>query len=253
MVSYPSNEVNFSKMFRLSLQHHFKTFCYSLVCIILLFFSVTLSNKLTISNPYIYLVAKYLFIAVWLFFFSAALLATHFAFSAAGEGYGAAFKKTCARLPAIAGTIIMYLAGIIIILYATHYMRVGILHVDVNASQTIKGLLVILELVVLAVFVCMFFFSYPLCVINEKSLKKSFLDSAYLSEKNKMGIFLLLFIITLPYSLLIKKGLDFHFIAQYHLSFLYVFVVLSFFVPLFINLLLLLINDSKNQLTAEDE
>ena len=253
MAFYPTTEVNFSKIVKLSLRHYFKTFCYSLICIILLFLA-TRPNLLSFANLYSQLTVKYVFIIAIFFFFSVALLAAHLAFKGVeNQGYKSAFKKICKRVLNIAGTIIVYAVGILIILYATHYMRIGILHVDVNASQTIKGLLIMLELVFLGVFLCMFFFSYPVSVIHEKSIPKSFLYAALLSEKNKIGIFLLLFIITLPYSLMRNHGMDFQFVAQHHLSFVYDFVVLSFFVPVFINLLLLFINDSKNQFAADDE
>lgn len=250
---YPTEEVNLSKMFRLSFRQHFLAVKYLFLPILLLLFAKPLFQSLDVAslNPYLLLASKYFYFFIFILLFSPGLLSVHAALNNQHQSYLASARIIMKNFFNIFGAIFCYFLGFVLIALAMHFLMKGIRFFDPNAPHEIKLFLLLVEFSGTLIFLCMFFFSYALSIIDQTNILKSFRNSMMLSEKNKFGIFVLLFIISMLYSL-IKGGADqIDFIQAHHLILAYDFFALIVFVPLFANLLLLLVNDSKKQILEE--
>lgn len=252
MNRYPEGELGFYDIVKWSFRLHYLTLKYSISCILLITIAkyASLFVMAFFQNYYAVLAVKCVFALPIVFLFSAALLATDRAFTNNPQSIGAAILTVWHRVVPIYLTFIVYTVGAPLVYYICH---MAILLLDKMfeahaASMTMHGSSIIIMSSLVLVFIGMFFFSYPLAVIDEKSFLKAFRDSAILTEKNKLGIFFLMALL-LAISILLKPGtMHEYFLSLYHLDVLYDFVVLCVMVPLFINVLLFLIHDSKQQL-----
>lgn len=259
MNTYPKREITFRKMFQLSFRQHFSTMYYGFFCIALLFL-IAFMHAHFLQNvhdhsfaPVTILGFKVIYVLFFIFFFSVALLNTHQAFSGQGYHYTDAFRKICLRMPRLLLILGIYIGGMCLLIYLLRGLHTAIFYLDKQADSAVEFVVDFFSLIVFLLFICIFFFSFPLAVIKHDSLSTTFKESMLLSEKNKTGIILLLFFITMTYSLLLSQGQDISFVARHQLGYLYDFLVLCVMVPLCMNFLLLLINDAKQQIKIDQE
>jgi len=248
-ISYPREEISLLKMFKLSFRFHLNTLRYALFPILFLAFCSLFFRQADnfIANATAILALKYLSIVIFFFFFSAALYNAHqFILNTPCE-IKEGLKKTVRFFPKALAVLLLYLVGIKAITFGMHFFKQGVLYLDPSAGNTIIGLLVIIKVTMILLFIFMFAFSYPLVAIDQTSISKSFYNSILLSEKNKFGVLILFFIIALITSFLNNPGKIATFFQTYHLMPVYDLFILFIFIPCLINLLLLMINDSKRQ------
>lgn len=251
MSLYPEKELELKGLLKLSFLQHWATLKYAFICIIfmtLIKYAGIVAQHVFLNHDAVVAVDAVFFLLMG-FFFSTAIFAAHRSFTATLP-VNDALKAIWRQLPRIIGTLCAYILGIFILYYAMHYLVIAIHHFDHHKDPMAQNIARVLGFVIIMVFVCMFFFSYPLSVIDEKSIQDNFYNSAMLSEKNKMGIFILFFIISTTFSVLLAS-VRIEWLAIYHLNIIYDFLALCIFLPFFINFLLLLINDSKQQILTE--
>jgi|GEM_PF-5827439 len=254
MNRYPIAEASFTQLLKNSFRLHYLTLKHIIFFIFLItalkytsyIFTLLVSNGIaqTIVNCIIVLLAVYIF--------SAALLSTHDAFMDRSKTLPDALLEIKKNATNIYATFFAYIVGIACTYAFAKLLGLAVYHLLDKYFSSLHGFTTILLATLMLMFIAMFFFSYPLAVIDSKKIQNAFYDSLVLSDKNKFGIFILFFIMIAINILISPASLQEYFLSTYHLGVLYDFVVLCVMLPLFINLLLLLINDAKLQLTADE-
>lgn len=254
MNRYPVVESTFTELLKKSFRLHYLTLKHCIFFILLItavkyaamMFTFFISNKIALAA--IYFLAGLLM----LYLFSAALLSTHEAFMDRSKTFSDVLAKIKKNSVNIYITFFVYLA-IVFFAYAIGVMMefavTKILH---EFRTTTHGMAIIFSAVLLLMSIFMFLFSYPLAVIESKKVKNALYDSLVLSDKCKFGIIILFSILIAINMLISPASLQEYFLSTYHLGVLYDFLVLCVMLPLFINLLLLVINDAKLQMVAEE-
>src|SRR3990167_1757618 len=250
MNRYPTNELSLRKIVKCSLRLHYLTLKHTIYCIL----GITLVKYTAVFLMMIFpdVVAQLSFFSIGtlvvIYFFSVALLTTHYAFIDKTQSLTHVFKIVNQRLLPILTTFILYVGGIIFIFFASKLMTHALNQLYFHGSLSVTdggGMLIVC--ILLMVYIALFFFSLPIAVIDKKSIKKSFYDSALLTEGNKVGVLILFFLLLTVLILLTTGTIHEYFLSMYHLDIVFDFVVLCVAIPLYINLLLLLIHDSKVQ------
>ena len=249
MNRYPDNVMSFSDLLKRSIRLHYLTLKHAIFFILM----ITLIKYLSIlvlaftpmrAHKVVYIVAA-LIIA---YLFAAALLSVQRAFFDRSESVLSAIKTIWRRILPIYTTLLTYVVGIVVIYYLTDYATMAVdkvLHEPTTSG--LHGGTLIFMTAIMFVYIAMFYFSFPISVIDEKSMRRAFYDSALLSEKNKFGILVLFLILGSTLMLLLPGAVHEYFLTVYHLDAVFDFVVLCVATPIYINLLLLLINDAKKQ------
>lgn len=250
MNRYPDNELTFSALFKRSMRLHYLTLKHTIFFILgitlLKYFSVL---AIAITTGYAHQVIYIIAALIILYLFSAALLSAQRAFLDKPESALNAVKTIWRRVLPIYVTLLIYVVGMVILYYLIEYAALAVdklLHEP--QSSSLHGGSLILMTAVLFTYIAMLYFAFPLVIIDEKSVGKAFYDSAVLTEKNKAGVLLLILILCATLVLLTPGAVHEYFLSLYHLDAVFDFVVLCVATPIYINLLLLLINDSKQQL-----
>lgn len=254
MNRYPNTETNLTQLFKSSFRLHYLTLKQTIFFILLItvvkniamIFALYVSNG--IAQSVVYFIAGLLMV----YLFSAALLSTHESFMDRSKTFTDTLAEIKKNVVNIYVTFFAYIVGILCAYGVARLLALAIHHILRNYSFPLHGVTVILLATFVLMFLAMFLYSYPLAVIDSKKIQSAFYDSLVLSDKNKLGIFVLFFIIIAIDVLISPASLQEYFLSSYHLGVLYDFVVLSVMLPLFINLLLLLIHDAKLQLMAEE-
>lgn len=254
MNRYPKAESNFTQLLKQSFRLHYLTLKHCIFFIFLLtavkyiamIFTLFISNG--IAQAGVYIVAG----LIMLYLFSAALLSTHEAFMDRSITFSDALLGIKKNSLNIYITFLIYLAVVFVAYAIGEILGYVVTKVLNEYLTTTHGVTLLFSTVLLLICLFVFLFSYPLVVIESKKIQNAFYDSLVLSGKCKFGI-VFLFAILIAINLLISpRSLQEYFLSTYHLGVLYDFLVLCVMLPLFINLLLLLINDSKLQLMAEE-
>ncbi|MCX7125130.1 MAG: hypothetical protein NTU49_05130 [Gammaproteobacteria bacterium] len=252
MTRYPMQELSFSELLKRSVRLHYLTLKHTIFCI--LFMTITKYACIlllglflnTYSQDVIYIVAA----LIMAYFFSAAMLATHNAFNDRPKPINDTLKEIWGRTLQIDTTFIFYVGGIFIVYYFSKLLLLifdKLFHNLLSHPLSGSDNGIFISMIFTFVYLAMFYFSFPISVIDKKSAKKAFSESVLLTEKNKWGIFISFGIISITTLLITPGMIQEYFLSMYHLDVLFDFVVLCVAVPLYINLLLFLINDSRVQ------
>ncbi|MCX7121238.1 MAG: hypothetical protein NTZ67_05645 [Gammaproteobacteria bacterium] len=250
MNRYPSAEISLKSTLKLSMRLHYLTLKKTIPCIALMMLVKYLAVFFIAVFPEVYMQLLCFFVGslAIAYFFSVALLAAHHSFIDQPKPTLELFKEVNHRIFQILLTYFLYIAGIVFILVAAKLIVRALNQLYFHGSLSVSdgGGLIILFIVFMT-YVALFYFAYPINVIDKKSIKISFYDSALLTEKNKVGVLMLFSILLIVLILLTPGTIHEYFLSMYHLDFIFDFIVLCVGVPFYINLLLLLINDSKQQ------
>ena len=254
MNRYPTAISSYTQLLKQSFRLHYLTLKHTIFFIILLiavkYFSVVLSLFITsrIILDSFYFIATLL--AIYLA--SGALLAAHESFMDRSKSFVDIFSEVKKNIVNIYATFFLYIAGSVAMWYVARFFNLAIEKILAHEFSAVHGFAFIISLTLIIIFAAMFFFSYPLSVIDSKQIHKTFYNSLVLSDKSKFGIFVLFFILMAIDVLISPTSLEEHFLSTYHLGMVFDFVVLSVMLPLFINLLLLTIHDAKLQMSEEE-
>lgn len=254
MNRYPNAEASLTQLLKKSFRLHYLTLKHCIFFILLItvvkygavLFTLFISNS--VLQAIIYSIAGLLMI----YLFAAALLSTHEAFMDRSKTFVDTMAEIKKNATNIYATFFAYIIGILCTYGVAKLLGLAIDNLLDKYFSAIHGFTMIFSVTLILMFLAMFLFSYPLAVIESKKIQNAFYDSVVLSDKNKLGIFVLFFILIAIDMLISPAALQEYFLSTYHLGALFDFVVLCVMLPLFINLLLLVIHDSKLQVMTEE-
>ncbi len=253
MNRYLNNEITFSIMLKQAVRLHYLTLKHTIpfiLAITIIKYAAVLLASLFSSDyvrDVIYIIAG-LGIA---YFFAAALLTTHRAFIDKSTTVFDIVSDIAKRIKPIFITLLVYVAGVIAIYYFMQLVLIGVDRLIVDRTSALHGGMAIISAMFCILYAAMFYFSFAIAVIDEKPFHKAFYNSALLSEKEKFSVMVLFIIFFAVIILLTPATISEYLLSSYHLGALFDFVVLCVAVPLYINLLLLTINDAKQQVLVE--
>lgn len=252
MNCYPMAELGLGELLKRTVKLHYLSLRYSVFCILL----ITITKFLGTSLP-IFLKNTYLGWGMYIisgliisFFYFSALLATHRAFTDAPKTIQDAMKTIWDDKKRIYAVFLAYVGSIV----ALDYLMIGIIYLEdrLFPSVAVHGITMLLLTAILLSFVAMFFFAHSIAVIEKKSFREIVRSSLILGEKNKFGIFVLFAMLFIVVLLLAPNTMHEYYLSAYHLNPLYDFIVLSVLLPIYLNFTLLIINDSRQQMTVEE-
>ena len=252
MFHYPNQPLSFTKVMAHSVKLHYLTLKRTILPIFLILIVKHMATLLEqfILNPWAQLVIE---VAMWFLFFcffSMALLAAHLAFTDRAESIRKVCKTWLSRWSSILLTVAVYVIGTYL-LYALMEFIVYLVSQHVPAQSTLRTVTAIFCVAVLIMYVAMFAFTVPLSVLDGKLLRQSFQDSMILTEKNRLGVIMLFVILAAIASLVSPAATHEYLLSTYHLDVVFDFMVFCITIPLLINVLLLLLNDSKQKAVGE--
>lgn len=250
MNRYPDSVMPFSALLKRSVRLHYLTLKHAIYFIL----GITLIKYLSLlaiafAPLYVRIVVYVVAALIISYLFAAALLSVQRAFLDKPQSALDAIKTIWRRILPIYGTLLIYIVGMVILYYLINAATLAVdklLH-EPHSSSLHGGSLIIMTALLLT-YIAMLYFAYPLAIIEERSIGQAFYDSAILGEKNKAGVLLLILILCATMVLLVPGAVHEYFLMLYHLDAVFDFVVLCVAAPIYINLMLLLINDSKQQL-----
>lgn len=254
MNRYPDAESNFTQLLKKSFRLHYLTLKHTIFFILLMIMVRYAAAIFTLLTPNETIRGIFYFIAglLGVYLFSAALRATHESFMDRTKSFLDILKEIKKDIANIYLTFFAYIAGIVFTWYVARLLNLGIERILDRYFTAVHGFTFILSVTLILMFVAMFFFSYPLAVIESKKLKQAFYDSLILSDKNKFGIVVLLLLLLAIDMLISPASLQEYFLSSYHLGLIFDFVALCVMLPLFINLLLLTMHDARLQMMIEE-
>lgn len=248
MNRYPTEALSVRNLLKLSIRLHYVTLKQVIACVLVItivkYFCVLLGKLYPVIASQ--LIISGVAIILTIYFFAAALLAAHRAFIDHPISVGEAIKTIGRKSVKIYTTFFAYFFGTMAVYFFAKFSAMRILKLLHMQTTSSPGVILYMAFLCM-LFLALFYFSFPITVIDDKPVHKAFYESALLTEKNKLGILLSVCIFFMAYVLMMPKMLHEHFLVVYHLSALFDFVVLCVSIPLYINLLLLLMNDSKQQ------
>ena len=256
MILYPLTQSTFSALFMRSLKSHLLTLKNSFIYLVL-FVALKQLYFFAIAMPLgtaSLVMLNILCALLTLFFFSAALLAIDHAFKGQPISFGRAFVIALNRTPKVYLATILFLLGSYITFYFGRFLIIAVGKL-IQDQSAVHSAMLLVSLIMVAVFVAMFCLALPLSAIEKKPLWPTFFESLYLSDKLKFGIFMLFFI-GYWLSIFMSPVLFFHasaFVKQYDLGWAVDLLLIFIVGPIFLNLLLLLINDGKIQVAHESD
>lgn len=242
---YPTEEMSFKKLFRRSIRLHYVTLKqvipYLLVITFVKYMSILFETLF--SDPVFQIINYIICTLVIVYFFAVSLFAAHLAFSDQPKSMTVVMKTIWHRMITIYITFFIYSVGIFAIYFFTTLIVENVtklMHVQLSPSSAIFA-----ADFLCMVFIALFYFCFPIAIIDSKPVKKAFYEAVLLGEKNKFGILISICVLVFVHMLMMPQMLHEHLLSVYHLDALFDFVVLCVAIPLYINLILLLINDSK--------
>jgi hypothetical protein len=209
-------------------------------------------SALFISNGIAKTVIYFFAWMIVVYLFSAALFSSHEAFMDRSKTFSDALMEIKKNALNIYATFFGYVISVLCAYAIARLLRYAAYEILPHYLSPVHGVMLIISATIVLMSVFMFFYSYPLAVIDSKKIQNTFYDSLVLSDRNKLGIFTLFAILIAVAMLISPEALQEYFLSTYHLGVLYDFLVLCVMIPFFINLLLFLINDAKLQLMAEE-
>lgn len=254
MNRYPTAETSVTQLFKQSFRLHYLTLKHTIFFILLMTIVKYIAAIFTlfVSNEIARTILFFFATLAGIYLFSAALLATHESFMDRSKSFTDILTVIKKNVVNIYSTLFIYIVGIICTWYVAKLLNFSIEKMLGSYFSAVHGFTFILSVTLILMFIAMFFFSYPLVVLEAKKIKNVFYESLILSDKNKFGIFVLLFLLLATDMLISPVSLQEYFLSRYHLGVLFDFVALCVMLPLFINLLLLTIHDAKLQLMIEE-
>ena len=253
MNRYFDHEMGFSDLFKRSFRLHYLTLKHTIPCILFITIAKYISASLIglFQNIFVQAVIYIAAIAVIAYFFAVALLETHRSFIDKPQSIRDAIKTVWKRITPIATTFVAYIIGGIIVFIFMQSLLFAAGKIF-QPSSNLQLFLWIIKSIFLMVYIAVLYFSFPLTIIDETPVFKAFYNSAVLTEKQKWGVFVLFFIFSAIVLLLTPGTINEYFLSVYHLDILFDFVVLCVAIPLYINLLLLLMHNAKLQVVFDD-
>ena len=248
MNCYPSQAMSLTDLLKRTIRLHYIGLRYSIFSVAF----ITVIKYLAIVfltlyvNVYAQATTYLLSILCMVYFFALALWLTHQAFLDRPTPVSDGIKTITQHLFKIYITFLFYAVGAVAVFYAADLLG-DLLHRLLQNYLPTGSVSLIITAALLLIYVAMFVFSMPLTIIDNKPFQKAFYESIFLTEKNRMGIFILYLIMFSVILLLTPGTLHEYFLSMYHLNVIFDFIVLSVGMPLFINLLLLMINNGKVQ------
>ncbi|PIZ03707.1 MAG: hypothetical protein COY58_07685 [Gammaproteobacteria bacterium CG_4_10_14_0_8_um_filter_38_16] len=253
MNRYPDAQTTFAPLLRRSFRLHYLTLKHTIFFILAIAIIKTITSFLMVymREPYLIDVIAIAGVLIALYFFSAALFSTHRAFTDKAVSVMDALRTVWKNGLRIYSALLGYIVGAVATIILMRLLVSGIdrlLHQEI----ILHNFLILMMIAVSTLYIAIFSLSFPLIVIDSnQSIFKVFHDSVVLSEKNKFGIALLFFLMGMIYTLVSPATLQEYFLTVYHLQGLYDFVVFCVFIPLFINILLMVVHDSKLKSVGE--
>lgn len=253
MNRYPTEQLTLSQTCLRALRLHYLTLRHVVLYVALIALTKNIAvflMGLYTGNRYVEVIVQLVALILIVAFFAAALLATSRAFDDKATSVSQEWRPTLALLPKVYTALIIYVVGAAIMFFVGDFL-VRVVERLVDDHSPVHGATSILGIALLFVYISMTFFLIPVAVTDNLSISQTFYKSISLSEKNKFGIFLLYFILLIIYVLLMPGTLHEAFMSHYHVTVLFDFVALSVMGPFFLNMLLLILNDSKLQWAEE--
>lgn len=253
-VVYPASKSSFSQMCYRAIAWHLTTlkkiFIYLLLAVILKVGYLGLKNyelsALTLT------LLQFVTVLLITFFAAAALYSADKSFKGAPVSFWGGFKGALKRMMHVYLALFLYVAGVILVRYFARFLMVAIAKLIDEPSVVHGGMLIVTTALVL-VFVAMFCFALPLCVVEKKSVRRAFYESMFLSDCHKYGVFIL-FTMILVMLLVLTPNLIIHWkvLSVSYWDALFNLVFLAVIFPFFLNLLMLIMNDGMLQMKQED-
>lgn len=253
MYRYVDKELTFTPIIKRALRLHYVTLKHTIpfiLCItVIKYLAVLLTGFVgnNVVSDFLYVVTAFIIA----YFFSMALLAAHRAFIDKPITTMDAARAITQRLLPIFITLLCYAFGATIVYLIADLVMRGVDHLIGDRTATVYMATFIITSVLTLVFVGMFYFCFPLTVLDEKEWRKAFFDSAILTEKLKFNVLILILILGATVLLLTPGSIGEYILSSYHLELIFDFVVLCVLVPLYINLMLLTIHAGKQQAGIE--
>lgn len=255
MNRYPREEISLTDIIKKSFRLHYLTLKHIIlfILIITLVKYTAMMSAFFISNEIAKTVVYFFAWIIVIYLFSAALFSSHETFMDRSKTFSDALAEIKKNVSNIYGTFFGYIVVILCAYALAKLLMYAAYKILPHYLSPVHGVMLIITATIVLATTFMFFYSYPLAVIDSKKIKNAFYDSLLLSDKNKLGMFSLLAILIAVNMLISPESLQEYFLSTYHLGVLYDLVVLCVMIPLFINLLLLLINDAKLQIATEEK
>ncbi|EKD45166.1 MAG: hypothetical protein ACD_70C00039G0003 [uncultured bacterium] len=245
---YPNQEIGITTLFGKSLRLHYLTLKHSILCIALItivkFLAVCASNA--VESGFLHWLFAIITAFFVVYFFSMALYATHHAFLDSPKSFLESAQSIWQNKIVIYSVFWLYVVGMFVVYYALKFVLEGLMYLFHEPTH-LQGVILIICTAFLLVYVAIFYFSYPLSVIEHDSIFSAVQDSMLLSEKNKSGVLVSLMILFLIVLLASPGTMHEYFLSAYHLDGVFDFVLFCVGIPLYINLLLLTIHDTQLQ------
>lgn len=246
MNRYFETPQKFSVIFGRAVRLHYLSLKYAIIPILLITLVKFLGNsfyQLT-ENSF----ARYVIVIVALtlcaYLFAIAFLSAHQAFLDQPNTFLNNTQQIWNEKLPVLISFWLYVGGLTVLYYFLSYVNTGIASL-VSSHSPVPGIVNIFIAAILIIYVALFYFLYPLSIIDSKNtLRVNCTRSITLSEKNKYGVIASLFILILMLLLVMPSSVPEYFLAMLHLDIVLDFCVFSVVLPLIINLLLLLIRDS---------
>lgn len=247
MNRYLDSEASLTQVLYRSFRLHYLTLKHTILCLLAIALIKYLSTYFALMTRNVYVESViYVISAVFaVYFFSAALLATHRAFIDQPQSFLDSLKVVWEKKFTIFVSFFGYVIGFFIVLFFADLLIAAVNRLF-HEPSVLHGFSLLLKLTALLMYLAMFSLAFPLSVIDdEKSFYTAFTKSIVFSEKNKLGIFLLFLMLGITFLLISPQTVQEYFLTMYHLEGVFDFVVLCVLAPLFINALLMIIHDSK--------
>ncbi len=245
---YPDQGMTFNEMVLRSIRLYYVTLKHIALSVLLL---VLLKIVMVLAAPFFpekiaEITAPIVATLVSVYLLSVSLLSAHQVFLDHPEPLSTVFLTVFKQLKIIYSALILYLVGSVVVFYLVKFFLIAAERLINQPSPVHTGVLLIGFCFVLVYF-AIFAFVIPLCLLDKMPLFSSFRESLFLTEKNKLSV-LMLFVIGGMITFIVSPGaLHEQWLHAYHLSWLFDLIALFVFTPLFVNLFLLIINDSKRK------
>ena len=250
MNRYPTEEKSFRDLLKRAVRLHYLTLKHTIPCILAMTIIkyIPIFLGLFFTNTIIMLFFYFLATTGILYFFSVALYITNSAFLDKTLSFKKGMQTIWKNKKIIFISFWTFVAGVFFLYYCANYGTFFFAKLSHDSSLShMKGFVLFILLCILATYIAMFYFSYSIVILDKKNIFPAFQESILLTEKNKLGVLFLFLILFMTLLLLTPGMIHEYLLSTYHLDMVFDFIALSVVVPIYINLLLFLIHDSKLQ------
>lgn len=256
MSRYPDETMSLGQLFTRSVALHYRTFKHAVFFILLFalvkdggYFLSTLSE-----NTYLQLGIAIIAFLVLILLLGCLFKSADIAISGDRQQFTSVLADTLKNYHVLLICLVLYVLGIVIAQYFSYFVRDILAQMFPHDEKTLHLTVFMLGIALIFLFLGMFAYAFPLCATGKaKTLGKAFYDSLILTVTNKFGVIVFFALSFMLFVLVSPTTLHEYYLATYHLSLLFDLVVLSVVMPIMINFLLLLINDSRLQVHFDEE